>query len=111
MDNRKPSNEIFDVSIERDFSSNEIVVVPGNFYASANVMVQGLKVGGNIYLYAANSHDSPVIDASFVHCNGMICMRNFDFCVDVFAAGEGLSIVYNGPVEVSNITDDTPKDF
>ena len=92
-----------DVFCTEDFEFEGIVRITGNFYASANVQVEGLEVGGDIYLCVPPSDVPPEIDASFVHCNGMIFTRNFDSFVDAFVAGEGITLVYDGPTEVFDL--------
>ena len=97
--------KIFDCDLfcTEDFVYNGVVRITGNFYASANIEVEGLEVGGDLYLCVPPSDASPEIEALYVHCNGMIFMRNFDTFVNVFAAGEGVSIVYDGPAELFDL--------
>ena len=87
-----------DVFCTEDFEYEGVVRISGNFYASANVRVTGLEVGGDIYLIAPDASTPPCIDASYVDCNGSFYMSNYEHCIDSFGIGEELSINFTGPV-------------
>ena len=86
-----------DVFCTEDFEFEGVVRITGNFYASANVRVDGLEVGGDIYLISPNAENPACIDALYVDCNGSFYMNNFEYSIDSFGIGAELSINFTGP--------------
>ena len=82
-----------------DFVFDGVVRITGNFYASADVVVKGLEVGGDIHLVSSDLDNPSVIDTEYVLCNGSFFSHHFEQSIASMSVGEQLSIEFTGPVQ------------
>lgn len=87
-----------DLFCTEDFVFDGVVRITGNFYASANIQVDALEVGGDMYLISPDRDNPCCIDAIEVSCNGLLYMENFEHAIDSICVGEQLSVEFTGPV-------------
>lgn len=93
-------SKVFDCDLfcTEDFVFDGVVRITGNFYASANVQVDGLEVGGDMYLISPDMNTPCCINAIHINCNGILYMENFENATDSICVGEQFSVKFAGPV-------------
>jgi len=87
-----------DLFCTEDFVFDGVVRIAGNFYATGNVTLDGLEVGGDIYLISPDSDNPCCIDAVYVNCNGNLYMENFEHAVDSICVAEYFTVELTGPI-------------
>ena len=93
--------KVFDCDLfcTEDFVFDGIVRITGNFYASANVRVDALDVGGDIYLISPDPDDPICIDAIHVECNGNFYSYNVEQAICSLCVHDNFFIEFYGPVK------------
>lgn len=85
---------VYDVSVVKDFYTEEDIVIPGDLYIIGGVSfyAENVEVGGSIYIISDGSEE-PYVDATALKAHGEIISDCFDNVVSpIIIALEGCSL-------------------
>lgn len=87
-----------DLFVTNDFTFDGVVRISGNLFASANVWVDALDVGGDIYLISPDPDDPICIDAIDIECSNFYSY-NVEQAICSLCVHENFFIEFYGPVK------------